>query len=191
MDEDDERKPKKGKPKWADKPYTVGKGKPPVKSRFKKGGPSPNKNGRPKGSKNVTSFDKLKAKRVQIGIDDRGRPVWRSLGEVIDHQLLKQAAEGSLAAIKIVKDHEAKLAAQAQRTASDPAEIRRQIEEEQERTVLSEKLRKSIGSCLNMMAQLKKQGIADFVDEQLVIAPWVIEAAQHRVGARSEGDGNT
>lgn len=100
-DSDDAGKPKRAKSGYADRPYDVGKGKPPVEHRFRPGNSG---GGRPRGSRNQSDFQKLMREKIVVGEDRLGRPIRKSWSEVIDRQLLKKAAQGDLAAIRILKD---------------------------------------------------------------------------------------
>lgn len=112
--------------------YDVGKYKPPVEHRFKPGNKG---GGRKKGSKNKDRLEDLLDQKVVIGHDSIGRPIRKTWRKVIDLQLLKKAAEGDLAAIKLVKEFELKLA--AIRARYDPpkseADIRAELEQEERR----------------------------------------------------------
>jgi hypothetical protein len=100
-----------------DRPYRVGKGKPPLEHRWKKGEPSPNPKGRPKGPTAQTELMKMLGKKVWVTGSD-GRRVQKSFDAVIAHKLLERAVNGDFAAIKLVtqvamKQGVADLAAQA------------------------------------------------------------------------------
>jgi hypothetical protein len=89
--------------RYADASYTVGKGKPPVEHRFRKGAPSPNAAGRPKGSTSKSHIERLLAKRVTVN-GPNGTQVRKAVREVIDHKLVQKAADGDLKAIKLIDD---------------------------------------------------------------------------------------
>lgn len=126
--------------RYADKPYAVGKGKPPKAHQFKAGNTL---GGRKRGSRNRTSFDKLLDERVQVGEDRLGRPIRKRWREIINLQLLKKAGNGDLAAIRIVKEFELKQAALARVSESaslSPAEIARAETERAEKEALAARL---------------------------------------------------
>jgi len=72
--------------------YEVGYGKPPKEHQFKKGQPAANPKGRPKGRKSKGIVDKLDEK-VVVGTKN-GRRVRKTLREVLDHNLVKDAIAG-------------------------------------------------------------------------------------------------
>src|SRR5437763_216317 len=84
-------------------PYRVGKGKPPKEHQFKKGQPSPNPQGRPKGSTRESQLQKMLKKRIFVTGAD-GRRVRKPLEEVINHKLVETAAKGDFKAIKLINE---------------------------------------------------------------------------------------
>lgn len=75
-----------------------GKGKTDPDTWWKKGGPSPNPKGRPKGSKNQKTLWKEAAeKRIKITMDGETKELTKQ--EVGYHQLAQKAASGDLKAI--------------------------------------------------------------------------------------------
>ncbi len=72
--------------------YEVGYGKPPKAHQFKKGQPAANPEGRPKGRRPKSILDKLDEK-VVVGTKN-GRRVWKTLREVLHHNLVKDAIAG-------------------------------------------------------------------------------------------------
>jgi hypothetical protein len=152
-----------------EKPYRVGKGKPPREHQWKKGCPSPNRRGRPKGRRKETSLDKLLATMVPVGIKN-GKQIMKPLREAIDHRLVEQAAkDGNLRAIKLIYDitHEReRLAQSAQPTAE---ELAQQREEEEEKAALAKKLSDMLIDNLEMLAFMKKYNIIKFVGERPVV----------------------
>lgn len=179
------KKPDVQPSKWANEAYEVGKGKPPKEHQFKAGQTSPNPKGRPRGAKNQTSFQKLLNKRVEVGRTDAGRVIYMTLGEVADHQLLKKASGGDLAALRIVKDFEAKMAALAYRHGPSPEDLRAKFEEEAQKVAHAAKICAFVTNFLDQAAQLKRCGMADFVDGQLVIEAWVVKEGELRLAQRA------
>lgn len=86
--------------KYSDRPYEVGKGKPPVHTQFGKGQRS-NSKGRPKGARNAdTVFRKALAVRFEVKENGKTRRI--SKLEATVTQLINKAASGDLKAIEIV-----------------------------------------------------------------------------------------
>ena len=163
-----------------DKPYRVGKGKPPREHQWKKGCPSPNRRGRPKGRKRPTSLDKLLDTPVAVGVKN-GRQIMKPLREAMDHRLVEQAVkDGNLRAIKLIYDivHEQERLARSARPTAD--ELARQREEEEEKAALAKKIRDGLIDTYNMLASMKKARIIEFVDGRPVVQPWVIKEAEAR-----------
>lgn len=178
-------KPKKNAP-TPDRPYRVGKGKPPIEYQFKKGGPSPNRKGRPKGSTRASSLEKLLNKKVVVG-HKNNRPIRKPLGEVIDHKLVEAAAKGDLKAIKLIKDYEYLYRKAGFYDQPSIDEVIRQREEEEKKKRLVESLSAKYVDYLETIAELKKFGLIDFVDGRTVIQPWAIEAAKARKAEKRDG----
>ncbi len=89
----DKPPPKKNPGKW-------GKGKTDPDSRWKKGCPSPNPKGRPKGSKNQkTLYEQVFYKPITLGID--GKPQTMPYKAAGYYQLAQKAAGGDLKAIQM------------------------------------------------------------------------------------------
>jgi hypothetical protein len=147
----------------ADRPYEVGKGKPPIEHRFKKGQPSPNPRGRPKGSTRANSLQKLLGTIVWVNAPD-GRRVRKSLGEVIDHKLVEMAAKGDFKAIKLIKEIELQYRRLGLIDQPTAAGIKKQHQEEEEKRALVEKIRRDMIDMLEFTQRLKKLGILRFVD---------------------------
>ena len=86
--------------RYADRPYAVGKGKPPVNTQFGKDRPG-NTGGRPRGSGNA---DKIvsKALAARLGVKENGRERTISKLEAAVTQLVNMAASGDLKAIEQV-----------------------------------------------------------------------------------------
>jgi hypothetical protein len=82
--------------------YAVGYGKPPRQTRFQKG-QSGNSQGRPKGSKNLTTLlgDAL---NEPVIVAENGRRRRITMREAIIKQLVKRSATADLRAIKILLD---------------------------------------------------------------------------------------
>ena len=161
------------------KPYRVGKGKPPTEHQWKKGQPSPNPKGRPKGSSKETKLQKLLKKKVWVTGPD-GRAVRRTLQEVIDHKLVQTAANGDLKAIKFI--HEIALMHERFSRSVQPSreELKRQMAEEEEKEQLTQKLRQHFVEQLDFMARLKKLGVVEFSGGKPLMPAWVVEAAAGR-----------
>jgi hypothetical protein len=91
---------KQGDPK---KPSKWGKGKTDPDSWWKKGGPSPNPKGRPKGSKSQkTLYKEAFEEKVTVTID--GKPKTMTKKELGYHQVAQQSAAGNLKAFAMQKD---------------------------------------------------------------------------------------
>ena len=78
--------------------YSVGYGKPPIHSRFKKG-VSGNPNGRPKGTRNFVTV-LLKTLREKVVINENGKRTVITKLEAAVKQLVNKAAAGNLVAVK-------------------------------------------------------------------------------------------
>lgn len=78
--------------------YSVGYGKPPMHSRFKKG-VSGNPNGRPKGTRNFVTV-LLKTLREKVVINENGKRTVITKLEAAVKQLVNKAAAGDLVAVK-------------------------------------------------------------------------------------------
>jgi hypothetical protein len=155
---------RKAPSKYADAPYDVGKGKTPPEHRFKPGNPG---GGRTKGSRNRSSLSRAMDEVVTIGHDALGRPIRRSLRSLSNRQLAKKCAEGDLTAIKHVNEFELKQAAMERSFGPPPKtadEVQKEAREAVEREKLSASLVQANIGILDMLAQLKKNGIVDSVD---------------------------
>ena len=161
------------------KPYRVGKGKPPREHQWKKGGPSPNKRGRPKGSTKASSLEKFLDQLTPVGFKN-GKPIKKPLREVVDHQLVDQAAQGDLKAIRLIYDiliQQHRLGLAGQPTA---AGLARQRHEEKEKREHAKRISDSILNTYEMLAEMKKFGIVEFRDGRPVIEKWVLDEAKAR-----------
>ena len=172
----------KGGGKYSDRPYDVGKGKPPREHQFKRGNGG---GGRKRGSRNRTDFDQMLDERVVIGEDGLGRPIRKRWRDIINLQLLKQAAQGDLIAIRLVKEFEHKMALVAFKVGAPPpttAEIARAQAEEAEKQQLAARLSEKLTGYLEVIAGLKREGLIELRQNgHLAISPWAIEAAKaHR-----------
>jgi hypothetical protein len=125
--------------KGAKRPYRVGKGKPPIEHQFKKGQPSPNPRGRPKGSTKASTLQMLLGKVVIANSPD-GRRVRKTLGEVIDHKLVEMAAKGDFKAIKLIKEIELKCRQLGLTDRPSAEDLAREAAELEQRRALSTKL---------------------------------------------------
>lgn len=153
--------------------YRVGKGKPPREHQFKKGEPSPNPHGRPKGSTRQSQLQKMLKKKVWVTGTD-GRRVRKPLQEIIDHRLIEAAAGGDLKAIKLVNElvimHERFQAAHA----PTREELIQEMAEEEELRAAQERTKEMFCDYLDFMAQLRRYGITE---PGKGLARWVLEAA--------------
>lgn len=86
--------------KYSDRPYAVGKGKPPVHTQFGKDRPG-NRNGRPRGSRNLDTVVK-KAMAVRLTVKENGKDRKISKLDAAVTQLVNKAASGDLRAIESV-----------------------------------------------------------------------------------------
>lgn len=160
---------------YADAEYEVGKGKPPIHSQFKKGGKSPNPRGRPPESRNRTNFEKALDKKYKVGTDASGRVIMRPLREVITLKMLKRAADGDYAAMKLVIEFDMKFQRMRQDAAPTAETVR--AEKAGEREALSA----TLVDQLAFISDAKFLGIVDNGDDgRLRIAPWAVQAAQER-----------
>lgn len=157
-------------------PYAIGKGKPPPQHQFKKGGkPGP---GRPKGSSNKSDLDKVLDELVVVGEDRLGRPIRKQGRRVANLQLRNKAMQGDLYAIRIIKDHEVKMASVRARQGDAPptaAEIRKKLEQEQQTQTLTQEL----ADRLNWMAQMKRNGLLGNPDNAPDLSSFVYEALRY------------
>ena len=79
--------------------YKVGKYHPPLHSRFKKGEPSANPNGRPKKDRSIEGFKREALSRKVDVLDERGRTIQITTAQGIIEQQVAKAYEGNQAAI--------------------------------------------------------------------------------------------
>lgn len=86
--------------KYRDRPYAVGKGKPPVHTQFGKDRPG-NRNGRPRGSHNLDTVV-TKAMAVRLTVKENGKDRKISKLDAAVTQLVNKAASGDLRAIESV-----------------------------------------------------------------------------------------
>lgn len=86
--------------KYKDRPYAVGKGKPPVHTQFGRDRPG-NTKGRPKGTRNADTVV-TKALAVRFGVTENGKDRTMSKLEAAVTQLVNKAAGGDLKAIALV-----------------------------------------------------------------------------------------
>jgi hypothetical protein len=115
--------------KWSDRPYAVGKGKPPEHTRFGNG-QATNRGGRRKGSKNADTLLR-EALDQTITITENGKERKISKLQASIMQLANQAAMGELKAFVIVMQQLRELNAQADPAVVEPLkdEDRRILEE--------------------------------------------------------------
>jgi hypothetical protein len=83
--------------KYSDRPYAVGKGKPPVHTQFGKDRPG-NRNGRPRGAANADSII-AKALAARVTVKEGGQERKISKKAALVTQLVNKAASGDLKAI--------------------------------------------------------------------------------------------
>jgi hypothetical protein len=86
--------------RYSDRPYTVGKGKPPVHTQFSKDRPG-NRKGRPKGSSNSDTLLK-RALEARVVVKEGGKERKISKHDAMVTQLVNKAASGDLRAIEQV-----------------------------------------------------------------------------------------
>jgi hypothetical protein len=98
--------------KYSDRPYAVGKGKPPVHTQFGKDRPG-NTGGRPKGTRNADTVV-TKALGVRFGVTENGKDRTMSKLEAAVTQLVNKAAGGDLKAIALVLRLNREIEARAQ-----------------------------------------------------------------------------
>lgn len=80
--------------------YEVGYGKTPVHTRFKLG-ESGNKNGRPKGSKNINKALEEQLNK-KIILTENGKPIRMSKGEAVAAQLVNKSVKGDIKSIGLL-----------------------------------------------------------------------------------------
>lgn len=85
------------------KVFKPGYGNPPLHTRFKKGGPSPNPAGRPKGSRNLRT-DFLAEMNERIPVTEGGKRRRYSKGQILLKALIAQAMKGDIRAAGKVVD---------------------------------------------------------------------------------------
>lgn len=166
--------------RYADRPYKVGKGKPPVESQFKHGQKPPKKAGRPPGAKAKNSLRKILDERVPVP-GKNGNIIMMTLEEAMDKRLIHKAVQdGDLRAIALVK----KLIAELEKVeAGQPLsadEIIRQRDEEREKQVHAANIRQGIIDHLQVIASMKKLGVIEFVNGHECITKWILD----EIGAR-------
>ena len=162
-----------------EEPYRVGKGKPPKEHQWKKGQPSPNRKGRPKGSGRQTQLQKMLAKKIWVTGSD-GRAVRKTIHEVIDHKLLEMAAKGDLKAIKLIKELLVIYERLGLVDQPSAAEQRRLDAESEEKRKHAEKIGKLAHEMLDLVQHLKRYDIVRFVNGSPRASEWVIAAAAER-----------
>lgn len=88
--------------------YRVGKGRPPLATRWKPG-QSGNLRGRPKGTKNLTTIlEQALSQKLQVR--DKGKTRQISALEAIARRLVHDAVKGDLKAIKLLLGYEPEIA---------------------------------------------------------------------------------
>lgn len=86
--------------KYSDRPYAIGKGKPPTHTQFGKDRPG-NRDGRPRGTPNADTVIS-KALAVRLDVKENGKERKISKLEAAVTQLVNKAASGDLRAIETV-----------------------------------------------------------------------------------------
>lgn len=162
-----------------EKPYRVGKGKPPPEHRWRKGQPSPNPHGRPPGSGKMTQLQKMLSKKVWATSSD-GRAVRKTLHEIIDHKLVEIAAKGDLKAIKLIKELLVIYERLGLIDQPSPAQLRRQAAEEQEQREAAERIQSFILTTMDVVQELRRYDAVRLVDGRAQVSDWIIEAAAER-----------
>lgn len=161
-------------------PYSVGKGKPPKEHQFKKGEPSPNPHGRPKGSTRQSQLQKMLKKKVWVTGPD-GRRVRKPLQEIIDHRLIEAAAGGDLKAIKLVNELVIMHERFQTRRPPSPEEVREQIEQEEKQRKINDDFNQLIINHLEFLKELKRCGILEGDEEgNPGLSSWVWKASAER-----------
>jgi len=176
--------------KYQDRPYEVGKGKPPTASQFKPGHkPSP-RAGRPKGAKGINVLRKILNERIQLP-DKNGKMVWVTLEEAMGKRLIHKALQdGNLAAISLV--FKAVLEMEKFEASRGPTaeEIRQQQkeeeEEEEEKREIAARLSKAMIEHLDLIAQLKRLGLLVSDNDRFSIAGWAFDAADEHAASQPQ-----
>lgn len=154
--------------RYADRPYAVGKGKPPVSTRYQPGHKPSKRSGRPKGSKGKSLLRKFLDEPVDMP-GKGGTTVKVPLEHALDRRLIQLAIQdGDLRAIALIK----KL------IALDRAEEGVVIDkkEEAERKRLSAKL----VEILELAGRLKLLGLVETIDGRLAVSRWAVKMATAR-----------
>ena len=114
------------------KDYEIGKGRPPVNTRWRPG-QSGNPRGRPRGSKNLINF-LAEALNEKIQIQERGklRPI--TAREAIIKRIVNEALKGNLKAANLLLGYEPKIAENAKDQVTYEAERRFERLTPEERT---------------------------------------------------------
>ena len=162
--------------KPSQEPYSVGKGKPPKEHQFKKGQPSPNPHGRPKGSTRDSQLQKMLKKKVWVAGPD-GRRIRKALSEIIDHKLIEAAAKGDFKAIKLI--NELLLMHERHQRGRPPSreELLQEMAEEQQLQEAQEKTRQMMIEHLDFLQDLRRYGITE---PGRRLASWVLQEAAKR-----------
>lgn len=157
-------------PRKPHEPYSVGKGKPPKEHQFKKGQPSPNPRGRPRGSTRESQLQKMLKRKVWVANSD-GLRVRKSLSEIIDHKLVQAGAGGDLKAIKLI--NELVLMHERYQRAREPSreELLQEAALEEEMSKAREQQHAMMMDYLELLEDLKRHGITRAGDDGF--EPWV------------------
>jgi len=82
--------------------YAVGRGKPPVDTRFKKG-QSGNPSGRPKGAKSFSALLKRRLNRPTV-VEEQGQQRTITMKEAIVEQLVQRALAGDIRMMEMLRE---------------------------------------------------------------------------------------
>jgi hypothetical protein len=162
--------------------YEVGYRKPPKQHQFKRGEPSANPVGRPKGRKPKGVLDKLGQKVV---VDSKnGRRVKKTLREVLDHNLVKDAVAGDKHArtllYRVLEAAEKDEAAQKREAAKHPYGASVPIDPDEARRRLAEWFRTNLANVAPHVDEAIRLGIFEMPDGKPKLAAWARKAAEDR-----------
>lgn len=165
--------------------YEVGFGKPPRGHRFKKGEPSANPNGRPKGKVKRGLLEQLD-KKIVVGVKN-GRRVQKSIEEVIIHNLIKDTVDGDRHALQILLRWraEAKKAAAPPKLSAKEMSFQGQqnITPDEARTELTKFYMELLAEIAPHVEEAIELGVFVNVCDELKLAPWVYGAAAEHARA--------
>jgi hypothetical protein len=140
--------------KYEDRPYEVGKGKPPKANQFKAGQKPPKGAGRPRGAKARNPLRKFLDQKISIP-DKDGKLVRMTIEEAMVQRLVHKAVkDGDLRAISMILAQLIELAKLEAAQGASAEDIARQREEEAEKLAIS----KRFIDMLQAQASAKKAG---------------------------------